>query len=424
MRIVKSVVMALPALMLTVGQVGSVLTVSGVLSAPVYAADKKGEKQVSAKVGKPLKEALELAQAKKFKDAMAKVQEAQAISGKTPYEEYKINEIVAYVAINLQDYATATKAYEATLDSGELNAAEMKQRLDQLTKIYYQAKNYPKAIQFGNRYLKDVGSDTEIALLVAQAYYLQKDYPHTIEATESLLKIANQSGQPIKEEWLKLLMSSQHEANRDTDAMATLEQLLAKYPSAAYWRDIFVYLQNEGGSSDRKSMEMYRLKSMTGVLRDSEYVEMAQLAMALGFPGDAKNILEKGFNNKVLGTGATKDRENRLMTLAQTNSATDQKGLPTFEKEAIAAAGGDADIKLGEAYASYGQYDKAIEAMKRGLKKGNLKAEDEAHLQLGVAYLGAKRNSDAVSEFKAVSADSKLAHLARLWVIYAQNNKG
>jgi hypothetical protein len=299
----------------------------------------------------------------------------------------------------------------------------MKQRLDQLTKIYYQAKNYPKAIQFGNRYLKDVGPDSEIALLVAQAYYLQKDYPHTIEATESLLKIANQAGQPAKEEWLKLLMSSQHEANRDADAMATLELLLAKYPSAAYWRDIFVYLQNEGGSSDRKSMEMYRLKSMTGVLRDSEYVEMAQLAMALGFPGDAKNILEKGFNNKILGTGATKDRENRLMALAQTNSATDQKGLPTFEKEAIAAANGDPDIKLGEAYASYGEYDKAIEAMKRGLKKGGLKATDEAHLQLGVAYLGAKRNSDAVSEFKAVAADSKLAHLARLWIIYAQNAK-
>jgi tetratricopeptide (TPR) repeat protein len=425
MRIVKSVVMALPALMLAVGQVGSVVTVGGLLSSSaVFAADKKGEKQVSAKVGKPLKEALELAQQKKFKEALSKVKEAQALPGKTPYEDYKINEIVAYVAVNLGDYATASKAYEETLDSGELNPAELKQRLDQLTKIYYQGKNYSKAIQFGNRYLKDVGGDTEIALLVAQSYYLQKDYPHTIEATENLLKIANQSGQTPKEEWLKLLMSSQHEANRDKDAMETLELLLTKYPSAAYWRDIFVYLQNEGASSDRKSMEVYRLKMMTGVLRDSEYVEMAQLAMALGFPGDAKNILEKGFSSKILGAGATKDRENRLLTLAQTNAAADQKALPTVEKEAIAATTGEPDIKLGEAYASYGQYDKAIEAMKRGLKKGGLKAEDEAHLQLGVAYLGAKRNSEAISEFKAVPASSKLGHLARLWVIYAQNAKG
>lgn len=420
MRIVKAVVMSLPALLLAAGEVGSVLTVGAVLSSSAHAADKKGEKQVSSKVGKPLKEALELAQAKKFKDAMAKVQEAQAIPGKTPYEEYKINEIVAYVAVNLQDYATATKAYEATLDSGELNPAELKQRLDQLTKIFYQAKNYQKAIQYGNRYLKDVGPDIEMALLVAQSYYLQKDYPHTIEATQALIKVANQSGQPVKEEWLKLLRSSQQLSNREDDANATLDLLLAKYPSPEYWRDTFIIEQNQGGGSDRKNLEVYRLKMMTGSLKDSEYISMAELAFSLGFPGDAKTVLEKGFANKVLGTGANKDRENRLLTKAQTDSANDQKALAAAEKEAMAAATGEADVKLGEAYASYGQYDKAIEAMKRGLKKGGLKAADEAHLQLGVAYLGAKRNSDAISEFKAVPADSKLARVARLWIIFAQ----
>lgn len=421
MRIVKAVVMALPTLMLAVGGVGTALTVNGVMSTSAYAA--KNEKQVSAKVGKPLKEAIELGQAKKFKEAMEKVREAQAISGKTPYEEYKINEILAYIAINLQDYNTATKAYEATLDSGELSPADMKTRLDQLTKIQYQAKNYPKAIQYGTRYLKDVGPDTEIALLIAQSYYLQKDYPHTVEATQTLIKTASQAGQPVKEEWLKLLMSSQHEAGRDDDAMATLEQLLSKYPSPAYWRDMFIYVQNKGNSSDRKSMEIYRLKLLTGSLRDTEYVEMAQLAMALGFPGDAKNVLEKGFSSKILGTGASKDRENRLLTLAQTNSANDQKGLPAFEKEASASSNGEADLKLGEAYASYGEFDKAVEAMKRGIKKGGLKANDEAHLQLGVALVGAKKNSEAVSEFKQVPADSKLSDVARLWIIYAQGGK-
>ncbi len=423
MRIIKAVAISLPALMLTVGQISAVYTVSGALSAAAYAADKK-EKQVSTKVGKPLKEALELAQAKKFKDAMEKVQEAQAISGKTAYEEYKLNEILAYVAVNLQDYATATKAYEATLDSGELSPADMKQRLDQLTKISYSAKNYAKAIQFGNRYLKDVGPDTQIAVLVAQSYYLQKDYAQTIDASQTLLRIAKQTDQPVKEEWLKLLWSSQHLSDRDDDALATLEQLLAKYPSAEYWRDIFIPLQNQGGGSDRKNIEIYRLKMLTGVLKDVEYVDMAQLALALGFPGDAKNVLEKGFSNKMLGVGAAKDREAKLLARAKSDSVADQKALPATEKEASAAATGEAVFKLGEAYASYGEFDKGIELMKRGLKKGGLKSEDEAHLQLGVAYLGAKHNADAISEFKAVSADSKLSYLARLWIIYAQSGSG
>jgi tetratricopeptide (TPR) repeat protein len=183
---------------------------------------------------------------------------------------------------------------------------------------------------------------------------------------------------------------------------------------------MFIYVQNQGGTSDRKSLEVYRLKMLTNSLRDSDYVDMAQLALALGFPGDAKTILDKGFSNKVLGTGANKDRETRLMNLAQENSTKDQKTLAQFEKEAIASTNGEGDLKLGEAFASYGDYDKAIEAIKRALKKGGLKSPDEAHLQLGIAYFQAKRTSDAISEFKAVPADSKLASVARLWIIYAQ----
>ena len=70
-----------------------------------------------------------------------------------------------------------------------------------------------------------------------------------------------------------------------------------------------------------------------------------------------------------------------------------KKRLPAYDKEAAAQPTGDADIKLGYAYASYGDYEKGIEAMQRGLKKGNLKAEDEAHLLLGVTYFNAKKTS-------------------------------
>ena len=422
MRIVKALVLSLPAIGMTVSGVSAVLALNAVSAAPAFAADKKGgEKQVGAKVGKPLKEALDLANGGKLKDAMAKAQEAAAVSGKTPFEEYKINEVIAFIAVKLSDYGTAAKAYEATLQSGELPADQAKERLNQLTKMYYQLNNYPKAIQYGSQYLKDGGTDLMAAVLVAQSYYQQKDNERAIEASQALIKMANQSGQPVKEEWLQLLMNCQIRADKEDEAIKTLDLLLDKYPSQQYWNSRLNYAQTHGGSSDRKNLEIYRLKFLLGVMKDSEYVEMAQLAMALGFPGDAKAVLDKGFSSKVLGVGASKDRENRLYNLAQTNAANDQKGLVGFEKEASAAAGGDSDIKLGEAYASYGNYEKAVEAMKRGLKKGSVKAEDEAHLQLGIALANLKRNSEAVAEFKAVPADSKLADVAHLWIIHIGN---
>lgn len=421
MRVIKALVLSLPALGMTLGGFSTIVALGSAASAPAYAADKKSEKQVSAKVGKPLKEALELAQAKKFKEAMAKLQDARAVSSRTPYDEYKINEITSYVAFNAGDSAAAVKALDAMLDSPEATSDSRKRHLDQLTKFQYQAKSYDKAIQYGSRYLQDVGPDIEIALLVAQAYYLQKDYPKAISAVQSLMRIAEQAGQPVKKEWLDLLRSSQQLAGKDEEATATLGVLLANYPSPEYWRDMFIIEQNKGKNSDRKSLEMLRLKMVTGVLKDSDYMSMAELAFALGFPGDAKMILEKSVANKVAESEADKDRTSRLLAKARADSAADQKELPAYENEAKAKPTGDADIKLGYAYASYGEYEKGIEAMKRGLKKGSLEAEDEAHLLLGITFYNAKKPADALAQFKAVPANSKLASVARLWTIYVSS---
>ena len=421
MRFIKALVLSLPAVGMTLGGIGAVVALNSMMATPLYAADKKAEKQVSSKVGKPLKEAQELANAGKFKDAMAKVQEAAAVSSKTPFDDFKISQFTAFIAIKTGDYAAAAKAYESILQSGELSADQANDQRKQLAAMYYQLQNYPKAIQYGNQYLKEGGTDTMAALLVTQSYYLQKDNQHAIESAKALMNMATQSGQPIKEEWLKLLMTSQLAEGKEDEAIKTLDQLLEKFPSQQLWGQRLGYAQTHGASSDRKNLEVYRLKYLLGVLKDAEYVEVAQLAIALGFPGDAKTVLEKGFSSKILGVGPNKDRESRLLNLAQTNAANDQKGLPSFEKESIAAADGDSDVKLGEAYASYGSYDKAVEAIKRGLKKGNVKAEDEAHLQLGIAYFNLKKTSDAVAQFKAIPADSKLADVARLWVVYVNS---
>ncbi|MFT3931237.1 MAG: tetratricopeptide repeat protein [Spongiibacteraceae bacterium] len=416
MRLVKALVLSLPVVGLTAG----VVALNAVVTPPAYAAE---EKKVSSKVGKPLQEAMQLARSKDFKAATARLEEARAAAKKGSFDEYKVNEIASYVAFQTGDTAAAVKALDTNLDSPEASAEDKKRILDQLAKFEYQSKDFPNAIKYAQRYLKDVGQNVDMAVLVAQAYYVLKDYPQAITATQSLIRMANQAGQPEKKEWLDLLRSAQQLSGKDDDAAATLQILLAKYPSTEYWKDTFIIEQNKGRGSERKSLEILRLKMLTGVLKDSEYVEMAELSFASGFPGDAKMILEKGFANKVLGVGPTKDRENRLLTKAQTDSAADQKSLTSFEKEAIAAASGDMDVKLGYAYATYGDYDKGIEAIKRGLKKGNLKSEEEAHILLGVTYYNAKKNADALAQFKAVPADSKLSSVAKLWIVYL-NSKG
>src|SRR5262249_48296562 len=81
-------------------------TISGatlILSSPAAAA-------VSAKVGKPLLEAQSLFQKGDYKAAMAKVNEAEAISGKTAEETKIVNQMRDAIAAKSGDTSTAIGA--------------------------------------------------------------------------------------------------------------------------------------------------------------------------------------------------------------------------------------------------------------------------------------------------------------------------
>lgn len=391
----------------------------GVASTVVFAPTEAYAKQqkVGPKVGKPLKEAQEAAAKKDFKTALEKVKEADAVSSKTAYEQQTINEFLGYVAINLKDYPTAAKAFEATVTSGQLDPAQLGQRLKAVTQLYYQTKNYDKAVQYANRYLKEVGPDTEVQLMLAQVAYIQKDYARAGETVKAVIKSAEAAGRPVKEEWLQLDMSCAFKQNNMDGVGAALKQLVKRYPSKEYWDQLLDVSMRKTGLSPKDTLDFYRLKRANGLIKDGgELVEMAQLAIQAGLPGEAQQIMEEGFAKGLLGT-TNKERETRLLTMAKTQSAADLKSLPQEEK---AAKTGDDLVKIGEAYSTYGQHDKAIGAINAGIAKGGLKNADDAKLRLGQAQLAAGKTAEAIKTFKDVKSGIT-GTLADLWEIYAAN---
>ena len=80
--------------------------------------------------------------------------------------------------------------------------------------------------------------------------------------------------------------------------------------------------------------------------------------------------------------------------------ALDKSTLDKQDAAARAKPTGEADVKLGAAYLSYGENDKAIEALQRGIGKGGVKNPDEAGLLLGIAYLRANNKAEAAKAFQ------------------------
>jgi tetratricopeptide (TPR) repeat protein len=381
---------------------------------------KEKEQTVSAKVHKPLKAAQEAMNKEDWPTALAKVREAQAVPDRTPFDDYQISEFLAFIAVKQGDYAAAAPAFEAVLNSGFAKPESIPDRVRQLAQLNFQIKNYEKAVEYGKRWIEQSGGkEPDAYVLTGQAQYLLDDNKGSIETIQGAIDSAKATGEPIKEQWLEIVLSAYDRMDDQAGVVKTLEELTAAYPNPTRWKQLTDQVYASPDNDDRSTLEIHRLRNELGVIdRPDDYVEMADIAAAVGIPGEAVKAMEKAL--AMPGMDA-KDKERRTARLAELKKSadSDRKSLPGLEKEAATAKTGEADYALGVGYLSYDQTDKAVEAIKRGIQKGGLKRPDEAQLTLGRALLKANQKDAAKQAFETVPQGSKLARTARLWAIYA-----
>jgi Flp pilus assembly protein TadD len=144
---------------------------------------------------------------------------------------------------------------------------------------------------------------------------------------------------------------------------------------------------------------------------------MAQLAVGQGLPGEAQAVLDKGFEKGVFKTASQKQQATQLLNETKRAVTLDKSTLASQDTAARAKTTGDNDVKLGAAYLSYGENEKAVEALQRGLGKGGVKNADDAGLLLGIAYLRLGNKPEAAKAFNTVKVDPTMARIAKLWLL-------
>ncbi len=397
--------------------------------APAEAAKAEAGKADSARaeVGKPLQAAQDLIRDHKFKDALAKVREAEAVPGRTPYENFIIDRMRGSAAAGAGDNDTAISSFEAVVASGRLAADDQSRVEAALAGLAYGKKDYARAASWAGRYLKESreGGDPKLhdqmQELMAQSLYLAGDYQAAAREVKELVEADEKAGRTPSEERLLILASSQVKNNDNAGYAATLERLVASYPKKQYWADLISRLQRRPGFSERLELDVLRLKLASGNLSAAnDYMVLAQLALQAGYPIEARKVIEQGYAGGVLGKGAEAERQKRLQDLANRQAAEDLKTYAQGEAEALAAAGGDQLVNLGFVFVLAGQADKGLSLMEQGLKKGGLKRPEDARLHFGIACVFAGQKARAVQAFQSVHGSGDgTADLARLWALYA-----
>jgi len=404
---------------LSAALLGAVLLLAGnlVVVATSAAADKPDDKpKISAAAGKPLKAAQDALEKQDYPTALTHLKEAEALPDKSEFDQYTLNQMYLFYYSRTNDMADAEKVLEAVVASRYLDKADLSARLRTLAQINYQSKDYDKAIQYGERAIKEGETSDDVYTLVDQAYYLKGDFTGAQKSINTHMDVAEKGAKAPSEALLKLALSTCLKLNDNDCTNHALDRRVAAYPTPDNWRELLYTIIQTPGQSDAYLLQVYRLAFDLDVLKGPEdYIEMATLANDQGSPGEAQRVLEGGKQKNVFQTAAVKTHSAQLLESVKKKVEIDQASLSKIATDAQAAKTGTKDVALGLAYFSYQQYDKAAEALTNGLGKGGLKNEADARLILGIAQLHAGKKDDAQKTFDQVKGDPKLERLAHLW---------
>jgi tetratricopeptide (TPR) repeat protein len=395
-----------------------VTTGVALLLTPATSIAATAQPKVSSKMLKPLKAAQEAVQAKDWNAALAALAEAEAVEPKSEYDAYMVNELAWYPKLQLKDYEGAAQALERTVTSGFVAEADLGQRYKALAQLNFQIKDYAKAADYGSKALAMSPDSQDLAALVAQSKYMQKDYAGARAVVD---QTASRVAKP-DEQLLMIGLRSSYDMDDRAATRSAIEALVRYYPAPKYWEDL---LNNQlyETKADRDLRALYRLIFDTQTMdKPEEYSEAASLLLAGGYPAEAKRMLDQGMAAGVF-TGESLTRAQADLKRANSGAEADAKDLPGADQALASAKTGNEMVAIGKLFFSSGQYDKAADAFRKGLAKGGVTDVDGANVLLGIAEVRAGKGQASYPAFDAIN-DAKLKEVASLWKLYVETTSG
>jgi hypothetical protein len=297
--------------------------------------------------------------------------------------------------------------------------------METISVMYFKGRDYANAASWTQRYLKAGGTNPDMRMQLVRSLYLGGQYGAAAAELRTMVDADEKAGATPPLERLELLADACVKTNDAAGYNYALEKLLAYYPKKEYWADAIRRVAGKPGFPDSLQLDVLRLQDATTGLTDpAQYVAMAQLALRIGAPAEAKRILDRGYAAGVLGRGPDAAEQQKLRETATKQAAQDEAIFAQNAKAAAAAKDGSGLLSLGYAMVCAGQFDRGLALMEQGIQKGGVGRPEEAQLHLAIAYLAAGQKAKAITAFKAVQGGDSTADLARLWLIHAQRASG
>ena len=384
----------------------------------LLAADKKGP-EISRVIAKEMTAAQKALQSSQWQEALNNLDAAEQKSPLTPFDKKTIYDFKGFADIKLNKLKEAEQNYEAAMATGQYTPEETAKTTRMLFQLSAGNQQYPKALEFGKQMADSGNAKPDDLGVISQIYYLQKDCKNADVWADKAVAASKKAGEAPKENWYLFKLQCASDAG-DTGAMdLAAVDLIRLNNKTTYWNTL-LRIERQDERDDHNLLMVYRIMYDTNSMNaGTDYMEMAQLLGDAALPGEAAAVLDKAMSAGQLND--QKDRATRLMTALKTRADTDKKGQAQFDAEASKNPAGELDVKLGEVYFGFGDYQNAVTAINRGIGKGSIKHLDEAYVYLGRSQAALKNYPEAKKAFQALKTVPNISpRVLKLWELYAE----
>ncbi len=402
------------------------------LSAAVAQEAKKDERETRRtpalrnQVYEKLSEAQQAVEAKNMAAAQSILDDMIDNSGKRALNSYELANVwnlYAFIYYDKGDYKNALKAYENVVKQPDIPLAmEINTRFT-IAQLYFVMEDWQKGINALQQWFTMTDKPNPDAyVLLAQGYYQLKQYDKALSNVEKAIAMHNQrqaekpaaERKPAKEQWYNLARFLYFEKGNTAKTVEMLELLLEYYPKKEYW----VQLSHMYGEQKKEPEQLAAMETayVQGMLdNSSELVTMAYLYLNREVPYKAAKVMDKGLKDgKIEGTSKNWEITGSAWRQAQEVA----KSIPAMEKAAAKADNGELYARLGNLYLDGDEFNKAIDAINKGLARGGVRRPDTARLVLGMAYFNTKQYDKARKAFNDAAKDKRSETYAKQWLKY------
>ncbi|MDJ0905868.1 MAG: hypothetical protein QNI96_07605 [Woeseiaceae bacterium] len=373
----------------------------------------KQAQAVSKEVYEKIEKAQEMVDAKDYAGALRSLNNLYNPDKLTEYEQSNVLNYIGFVYYNMDDIPNAMRTYEKMLAIPSLEETLRKNTTYTLAQLYTMQEDYPKALTTLDKwFLLETNPRPEAFILKAQNLYQVERYAEMIEPIRNAMRVAEERGKEVKEDWYALLNFAYFQQEDYRQVRDIQKIMLVNWPKKRYWFSLAGAYTELG--EDENLINAYAAAYDQRMLeKESELVTMAQLYMQREVPYKAAVLLEAEMES---GRVARSAKNYRLLSQAWQLSMEDEKAIPALTEAARLSTDGELDVRLGNALLNTGQYGECVKAVETGLRKGGLKSPDNAYISLGMCLYNQRKYTASIQAFQNAAKTPRSRRMANQWI--------